>query len=213
MRIYHPKDPRDPAYASATIRGTWTPGRGPCPECKASTSELLAPLVVEWEPGSDVVGDFVWPGFDNVVVVSDRVRRALEEQFPCDFRPVEMRQDPGVRRPAKQTGRTKPRVWLPYRGPPLWWWLVPLGSASLDMKASNWTYEKHCSTCGKEHWRVPRENRHTIVDRSSWTGHDIFTIRGAGWVFCTEKVRIWIAGQGFLNVAFTRDGWISESVR
>lgn len=207
--IYHLRDPRDPRFASAALRGTWKRGGGLCPECGAGTSELIPPLIIEWETGSGVIGDFVWPGFDNLVVVSDRVRRAFQDRFPCTFHDVEMWQDPKLKRPSRETGRTKRRVWLPYGGPPLWW-LVPIGRAELDQNASNWVFEKKCSTCGRSYWDIPKEGRRTVLDRTSWTSHQIFGIQDVGWIFCTEEVKRFVENEAFTDVSFEEDGWIPD---
>ena len=39
MKIWRLIDPNDDRYARASRRGTWSPGKGLCPECKASREE------------------------------------------------------------------------------------------------------------------------------------------------------------------------------
>lgn len=83
MRVYHFAEPFDYRYARAGRRGTWFPNPGPgvCPECTASRQDRIAPLILEWLPDSDQVGDFTWPGVNDEVVVTQRVREFLDNNL------------------------------------------------------------------------------------------------------------------------------------
>lgn len=214
MELYHFVDPQDLRFARAGRRGTWfpTPGPGVCPECRRSRQERVPPLIIEWLPGSDEVGDFTWPGFNDEIVVTQRVREALECNFRgFEFHPIKIYQDPKLRRPERVTKTTTPRVWLPYEGLPLWD-LRPIAWCDLDHVASRVRLEKVCSTCGRPKYSVPPfDERHLVVNRSTWRGEDIFQIREyAGWVFCTDKVKGFIESLGFTNVGFILDGDIPQ---
>jgi len=205
--IQHLRDPRDPVYAEAIVTGTWIRG-GLCPECGAGTSKLVSPTVIEWQPGSDVLGDFTWAAFGSTAIVTERVRRQLEETFRCTFRNVKMQQSPRLKRPSRLTSRTKPRVWLPYTGPPLYE-LVTVGTARLDRAHSNWVLKDVCSTCGNESWRIPTVGRITIIDKRTWTGDDLFRLAEApGWILTTRAFRNFVESHGFTNVSFLEEGWI-----
>jgi hypothetical protein len=209
MKIFHFSDPLDHKYAYAVRQGTWSKEKGVCPECTAPLQSRIPPLIIQWEPYSDIIGDFIWPGTDDEVVVSNRVRLALKEQFPCRFAAIEMIQDPKVRKPKRITKRTKPRVWLPYEGSALWE-LIPIGKARLDREASNWILEKVCSTCGRQRFRGRHEGEHTVIDKKSWTGHEIFNLAERHWIYCTERVKEFIEANEFTNVSFLEDGWIPD---
>jgi hypothetical protein len=210
MRLYHFADPHIYWFAEAGRRGTWSPSPGLCPECQRDRSVRVPPLIIEWEPGSAQVGDFTWPGFNDELVVTQRVRDALEDRFCCmGFLSIVMQQHPRLRRPTRVTKRTKPRVWLPYEGPPLWQ-LRATTWCSLDHEASGVRLDKVCATCGKSIYLAPPfEQRHLVVLPSTWYGEDIFNIREyAGWTFCTERVKEFIEAQGFTNAGFALDGEI-----
>jgi len=215
MKLFHFHDPDDYRFAPAGRRGTWYPDPSPglCPECGTSRQKRVPPLILVWQPDSDQIGDFVWPGMDDEVVVTDRVQRVLRERFRgFEFQPIAMWQDPKLKRPQRITKRTKPRVWLPYEGPPLWdLWVTAW--CHLDLERSDETLEKECSTCGKKFYKGPSfEERHLVVDPVSWDGSDIFRIyEYSRWIFCTERVKEFIKQADFSNVSFLEDGEIPAS--
>ena len=69
LKLWRFSDPDDDRFARASRRGTWDHGH------------RVSPLVIEWEPDSDVVGDFVWPGLDSDIVVTEKVYKALASRF------------------------------------------------------------------------------------------------------------------------------------
>ena len=219
-------DPGDHRFASAGRRGSWTAEVGVCPECTASRQRRVQPLILVWQPGSDVVGDFVWPA--NDVVAAERVLAVLQKHFTgFEPGPVEMIDD-GAVRGAK---RGKPRVRLPYQGPPLYEvWVT--ASVHLDIERSSVELERRCGTCGTEFWQVygvERWDTHFDMDRRELVRTKterlpragIF-VRGAdlggaaifrmlefpGAVFCTDAVRELIGKEGFSNAGFLEMGEI-----
>ena len=210
IEIFHFHNPENFYFAQAGSLGTWfPPGQKPCPECTVSRQRRVPPLILEWEPGSDVVGDFVWPGFDDEVVVNQRVRDALEGRFRgFEFKPIEMWQSPRLNRP-KNPKRGKARVWLPYQGAPLWdLWVTAW--CRLDIEKSGLILKKVCSTCGEKYYtNSSSENSPLVVDRSSWGGELIFHIdEYPRWIFCLQEVKEFIERAEFTNVAFLRDGFL-----
>ena len=97
MKFYRLAHTSRHAFARAGRRGTWypNPGKGLCPECGRSKQERVKPLIVEWEPGSDLIADFTWPGLLDDLMVTERVRQCFEKcRFKgFEFGPVEMVQD------------------------------------------------------------------------------------------------------------------------
>ena len=65
MKLWRFADPFDYHFARAgRVGGTWQEG-----EYRFRRKAI----VIEWEPDSDVVGDFTWPGLDTDVVVTAQV--------------------------------------------------------------------------------------------------------------------------------------------
>jgi hypothetical protein len=214
MKLYRFREPFDYRFARAVRLGTWYPDPGPgvCPECGTSQQQRIPPLIIEWLPDSDQVGDFTIAGFGDDVLVTQKVREALETRFRgFEFHPVEMYQHPRLKRPQRITKRSKPRVWLPYEGPPLWD-LRPTSVAQWDRERSTIEIIKVCGTCGRTDSRMPTdETRHLVLDPNTWGGEDIFwTYEPGGFIYCTEELKEFIEAQGFTNVAFEQDGEIPE---
>src|SRR6266498_180348 len=210
MKIYHFHNPYDYRFAQALRRGTWYPkGATICPECNTSRQKRVSPLIIEWEPGSDVIGDFVCPG-DDELVLTQKVRDVFERQFQeIEFGPVEFWQEPRLKQPKKITPRSKPRVWLPYTGPALWD-VIPMKSCNLNHAKSGVSIVKECRTCGKTIYKTPPWNqRHLVVDPATWNSENIFHIHEySGGIFCTERVKGFVEKSGFTNISFLEDGEI-----
>ncbi len=234
MRLYEIADPflRDSStlvFARAHLVGTWTESTGLCPECGASSQRRIRPLIMEWEPESDVVGDLVWVGFDGLAV-TQRVFAELQERFGAlEAGPLEMVQDPKLKRPQRVTKRSKPRVWLPYEGPELVeLWAIHWVHADLD--CSSLRLDLRCGTCGTDFWKVvgmerweiawdPErlKGRDVIIPRRPGKGifvheaeleeHEIFHVFEApGGLFCTQGAKEYMVGAGYTNVAFREVG-------
>lgn len=212
-RLYCPEDPHDCSFAQASRLGTWYPESGPgiCAECGVSTQKRVAPLIIEWEPGSDLVGDFTWPGVGDEIVVKQRVREVLEARFRgLAFFPVEMYQHPKLKRPDKANKRSKPRVWLPYEGPTLWD-LQTSVTCGIDLQRSSVSIERQCQTCRRVIFRFPRwQDRSLVIDPTTWNGEDVFRIRELPVLVVTEEVKHLIEGESFTNVRFWLVGEIPD---
>jgi hypothetical protein len=212
MKMYHFGDPHDPQFASAMRIGTWSaaPGPGVCTECTATLQRRILPLIIEWEPGSDRIGDFTWPGFDDELVVNDRVRQMFEDLFDnLEFHPIEMTARSLV---ANGNGRRpKPFVKLPYDGPALWD-AQPTSRCPLDLDRSGIRLSRVCNTCGYEFYDTPAfRDRHLVLDKSKWRGEDVFrTNVYPDWIFCTERVKTAVDQHRFTNVTFHLDGHIPD---
>lgn len=210
MKIYHFHNPYNYRFAQALRRGTWYPkGAKVCPECHTSRQKRVSPLIIEWEPGSDLIGDFTCPG-DDELVIAQKVRNVFEGRFrEIEYRPVEFWQEPKLKQPKKLTPRTKPRVWMPYTGPTLWN-VIPRVWCYLDHAKSGVSIKKVCSTCGNTIYeKPPWRQRHLVLDLSTWNGEDIFHIHEySGAIFCTERVKEFVQNSAFTNITFLEDGEI-----
>jgi hypothetical protein len=191
-------------------------------------------MVIEWEAGSEIVGDFTWVGFGAEAFVTEAVLEALSERLSgFEPGPVEMFEEPDLDR-AKET---KPRVWLPYEGPRLFellitdWVHLDGGRSSIRPSAPK------CSTCGSEAFHVEGvERRDSRWDKGrkelvrihrprlpgqgiyiaehDLGGTSIFRIyEQPGAVFCTDRVRDFVSERGFSNVSFLERGETFDSRR
>ncbi len=227
--------PNDKQFAEAYIGGNWEPEDPPfCEECTSTQVFRCQPLDLEWEPGSDRIGDFVWaPGFCDVAI-QEVVCNALLERFRgFEKGPVEMIQEPTLRKPKRITKRTKPRVWLPYEGPPLFeLWVTtvvpmhPNTSATLIEECHSCDYKdyrlegieeiesSYDSSSGKlmyEHKaRIPGQG--IFVSETELNGADIFRVAEfSAWILCTNRVKEFIEQEGFTNVMFLEYGDVLQN--
>lgn len=186
------------------------------------------PLVFEWEPGSDLIGDFTWPDGARVAVKGP-VYEALAQRFRgIHAEPVEMVQDPKLKRPKRPTKRTKPRVWLPYVGPEL----VELWPERTVPFLPHTTLDIHlrCEDCGRElpnisgfeykahKWnpklmdlvpdlqpRIPGQGLFVAATEIGDT--PIFRVEEfTEMILCTDEVKTFIQEKGFTNVDFWEYG-------
>lgn len=215
MKIYQFADPKRYQFARASRRGTWSNDK---------PSKRIRPLIIEWEPGSDTFGDFIWPGFNTDVVVVEKVGKTLVEIFDgFDLGPVEFFQDPKVKKPIKISKATKKRIWLPYNGPTLYdLWTTSWIHLDLDRSTVEKNEEGNYNLLNAEYWdnkwdsisgellwfHVPRvEGMGIIIQSSNISDCDVFRIHELhGPIFCKEQVKIYIEEQGFTNVSFLEVG-------
>jgi hypothetical protein len=211
MRIWQFSDPHDHRFARATRRGTW----------EGKPSRRVQPLVVEWEPDSNLVGDFTWPGFGSDIMITDRVGEALLAAAVSGFElgPVVMQENSER---AKRRSK-KPRVQLPYRGSQLWdLWVTAWANIDLDRS----TVRTVSRADGSEYFEVSGverlettwdQQRMELVERrhSRVEGHGLFvaSVRGIvrvqefpGCILCTDDVKRLIEEHGFTNVSFLEMG-------
>jgi hypothetical protein len=169
---------------------------------------------MKWEPGSNVIGDFTWPGFnDDMVVTLDAGRRLAERFARFDLSPVEMI-------PGESTSREAPCVSLPYEGPPLRDLFV---TASVPFDSARSTFDEDGTPVGVGRYEFtvdPQTRRRTIrrvarvpgrgvfVRGRDIEGLDIFKVQSWVWNFCTDRVRDFVLEAGFSNVDFHEVGEI-----
>ena len=189
------------------------------------------PLSLEWDPGFDTVGDFteVWA----YVAVTKPTYEVLASHFKgIHAGPIEMIQDPKLKRPMKPNRRTKRRIWLPYTGPELVELVVERVVPYLP--SSTWELTRTCKECGRESrdlvgvgekghrynialgdlvpFHQPRiPGKGFFVAASAVGDTPIFRFReNEGGIFCTDEVKNFIEGQGFTNIDFCEYGDIVD---
>ena len=197
MTFFLLDDPMKPdRFAQYAHIGTWTDGEI-CKECGVNSQWLTEPMQIEWDPGTETIGDFSWCGY--TCVVTARVRRFLtQNDFACRFGRVE------VMPPRYRT--RMPRVPYPYTGPKLNW-LRPVKRLSLNEGRSGVTMESDCWACGMRRYTFKREG--LVIDAESWSGEKMFRIshfdRSAA-TFVTEDALKELTDQGFTNLCPLKAG-------
>lgn len=192
MRIYLLDDPSTPAaFARFAVVGTWTGGHI-CNCCGESTARLVEPIEIEWDDGTDHIGDFSWGGYQ--CVVQERVRDFLRSHgFEVGFGDVR------VVRPTERAKR--PRVPFPYHGPRLSW-IVPAVKLFVDEQRSGIRVLSDCEVCGERRYSFKREG--LVLGSAAWRGEKIFTVAQfsrSGALFITEDALQTLTKGGFSNLS------------
>ena len=142
---------------------------------------------------------------------------------------IEMVQRRGLRPPKNPARVRKPRVWLPYQGPPLQaLWVTK--HVPLDFERSSVRQINECSTCGGRQYETEgveksvfdlNKNRTAVVtthtpraagkgfyiDHRELDGVGIFRlIELEAMILCTDPVKKCIEQHGFTNIAFLEYG-------
>ena len=213
MKLWRLSDPYNYGFArSGRVGGTWQ---------EAEYRERKHPIIIEWEPDSDIIGDFTWPGLATDILVTDRVGSIITASQVEGFEllTVEMRENSEPKkRPSK--GR---RVRLPYSGPRLWdLWVTAW--THIDRSRSTITVtEREDGSVAYEVSGVERRERiwdqrqmelvTKISPRTEGQGLFVPPIRGIfrieefpAWVFCTNDIKQLIEKHGFTNVSFLEMG-------
>jgi hypothetical protein len=240
MKIYRLTEPRRSQAACFTFEGTWrriVARDGLCPACTSPPDVALSPpFVIKWLPCGDRVADFVWPqGGGGGPVVRSEVGLRLTACFRgFDLADVHMVQEPHLKRPARPTKRTKPRIWLPYEGPALNYVHVTT-TVHLDERRSTGHFNLDCKTCGRRVFMPVGVEEHSIeygqycpgagipitpvdrrrdpgagvyVHKRDLGGADVFNVEEVPFAFCTEAVRECVLAQGYTNIDFWEYGEI-----
>ena len=120
-----------------------------CEACGAATVPQTFAIQVEWDDGSDLLGDFVHAGAK--IVTRRTIGETLQTRFGgITLGEVAMPDHPNLRRPKRVTKRTPRRIWLPYEGPELCY----LDPVDVDLDPSSTIeIDKHCQECGTIRYR------------------------------------------------------------
>lgn len=149
MKIWRIAEKLKTSYAQAWRHGAWTEGKL-CDECGTSSESRKKPLILEWAYGSNRIGDFVWPGGSEECAVSERIQPIFHQLADVCFGAVEMTQD---ERTPRRKAQARPRVWLPYEGPPIHELWINTHIHAERNKSTLYTQHK-CHTCGSTAFRL-----------------------------------------------------------
>lgn len=216
MKIWAFDNPGDRKFAYASTTGACWDKKG---------EQRLQPLVIEWEPGSMLIGDFnvgSWGVFVKREVADELLRLGVRGFEPG---PVEVRENSEQSR-----RRAKNRVKFPYEGPPL----AELWVAKwVRMDPERTTYEEERLSDGRvrkslvgitrketdwnretfeysERWIPRKPGKGLYVRRKELGGCQLFAVNefheypGRPW--CTDDFKKLVESKGYTNVAFREIG-------
>lgn len=230
--IWHIVGSLESSFAGCLHRSPVETVHRPCTGCyEGAVLHIPYPITIEWNVGSNHVGDFSWPGSGRSIV-KETVFEKIVNAFPIvRSEPIEMFQDPALKIP-KNKKRAKPRVWLPYEGPRLLE-MVPIHSVPAHTRTT-WAIMSRCRVCGRDGIRLDgyelREHRWSQekkdlipFHRKREPGHGLFVsgqlIKGRSifrvdelyaWIFCTNEFKHFIEDQGFTNIDFLEYGEVVD---
>lgn len=232
MKIFSLRDPLDDRFAAANPFLE----RGATEVCAACGRVLAVPVVpmIEWEPGSALVGDFTWTGLWDPIVTA-RVKSVFEQEgvTGISYGAVQMIQRPSAKRPARTNNRSKAQVWLPYEGPGLFSTAITT-AVPIDESQSTAKKRSACDRCGlfgytwsgvelieHEKWvpgqamarkrtaRVPGQGAYVLHSKLGDAG--CFRLGGPRLgIACTERVRDVILRAGLTNIDCFEMGEVIE---
>lgn len=231
-RVWRPMGIEEPLYADCLHRSPPEVLARPCKGClEQATLQTSYPIIIEWSPGSSLIGDFTWPGSGRVIVKA-RVFEEISKHFNVvRAGAVEMFQDPRLRVP-KRKHRAKPRIWLPYEGPSLVE-VIPVHTTHAHPRTS-WRVEFRCDLCGSEMKRldgfeqrgsrwdqttqrlvpfsIPREpGKGIILSLESIGRHPIFFVSELlPWLLCTDEFKDFAEAKKYTNIIFAEYGEIVD---
>ena len=189
-------------FAGFSPVGTWVDDGTRCDVCHWHGQTRGEPLLVEWEPSSDVIGDFSWEHpYGFIFVVTDRVAEFLKvHQFECDLLQVEY--------VPPHSRRKRGIVPYPYDGPKQWW--VECNCfVDLDQKASGVKVETCCEACGRIEYTFRYKG--IVIRKRDWRRQKMFRMTTNGRskaTFVTEEGRMLLEMAGFTNMMFSEAGEI-----
>lgn len=170
--------------------------------------------VVEWpigkyESGSDKIGDFTWHGGTEEVLVTSRIIEILKRHAGhFKLHEVQMWQDPRLKKPGVVSKNTKPQVWMPYTGPPIFE-LEVTSFSDVDMQRGLVNVVSTCPDCGDIVYDSSRALR-LPIRFDAWDGSPIFRTHQFDMIFVTEDLLNELKRSGVTNWAIERGAVIVE---
>ena len=188
MNLYKLDEYRPYLYKRAIRRGTWV--------SEENHEKRVPPLLIEWLPGSDLLGDFVWPGFGGDVMVKKDVGIELEKYFSgFSLKPVLLEQT------SKEVSEYSD-VWVKY--------LVnydfnrtTIINDGLFIKEEGEHYKKSKNILGqiKEKCIAREKTKGLFISRNYFNDPSFFKlVDHPSWIFCTEEVKVFLDQKKYTNI-------------
>jgi hypothetical protein len=217
-RIWRLSDPSNATFARVIRNGYWYSGR-------EATDPMDVQLVIEWKSAGAICPDFLWPGFDDDVVVASDIGQELNQRFK-GFQLVNVMQKGSP--PRKRSAKPGLQVPLVQREPReyhvLW------VRTFVDHDKDTTTIKEELETDGgtrtildgiervETEWipdpgvllkkRIPRvESKGLFVRREALGKYAIFRVRQ--WpvaIMCTQEAKDFIEENKYTNIGFKEMG-------
>jgi len=213
MKLWNLDVPLGSMYAQ--LQSIYTP-----PEeihCETCNRSKNSELVVEWEDGSDLIGDFIACGAR--IVAKKKIVDDITKNFKGVFkRKIHYFDHPQLYK--KKSKKIRKRIWLPYEGPEL---------CEIDVvkevdlhESSTVVIDEICSKCGgiiyggingveinDSSHSIPRiSGKGLFVDADELDGYDIFKIKYTWIILCTDNFKTFVESNCYTNVQFLEYGEI-----
>lgn len=162
---------------------------------------FVEPYQIEWQVGSDLIGDFSWVRCDYNILIREKVKNFLQERvFECGFGKTEIV-------PPERKRKKVRRVEYPYEGENLYL-LLAKKSLNLDIKKTGLKVKLDCKVCGNLMHTFQRDG--IVIPKNEWSGEKIFNITQFGSVitYVTEDGLQEILSQNFSNFGYREVGVI-----
>lgn len=178
MKFYCIRKIKSNKYADFSHVGTWSELTESCDECDYTNEKLIEPLLIEWETGSDIIGDFSYCGA-TVLVTNQVMDTLIDLKFDLEFRQVI------VQRNTDKIKKNEKIVRFPYAGPPLNW-IVPKTLVPIDINSNGIVVEK-CTKCHREDFQFKSSG--LVIDKKKVNSAKIFGLElyGASLVYISEN--------------------------
>lgn len=189
-----------------------------CPTCGSIIDPIHEQLTVEWDDGSDQIGDFVHAGAD--IILQTRVAEQLRQiSSGFSYSDVTFYDHPNLRAPSTAlTNDRNRRVWLPYNGPSLSQLLVERKVRLAEQSTAE--IDHVCETCTRIRYKrifgverkshrisQPRvEGQGLFIVAEDLKGDEVFSPIGTSLTLCTSRVKEFIESRNFTNIEFLNYG-------
>ncbi len=162
----------------------------------------IEPYQIEWEDGSDIIGDFNYDFYN--IVINEKVKKYLQEkEVECNLGKIEIL-------PPESKKKKVKRVEYPYKGPNLYL-LTPKKSLNLDIEKTGLKVKLDCKKCGNLLYHFKMDG--VIIPNKNWNGEKIFKINQFGSIiYITEDFLKDILPQNFSNFGYKEAGIIEYTV-
>lgn len=208
-------------FVVGSYRPSWWHWDDRCPKCGLNIATTrLVPWKMEWEEGSDCIGDFAgysapcwYPIAQRKVIDFFHNNNFFINTFETVFKAV----------PPPSPRSRKPRYPIvfttPYEGPPFWG-IAPRYGVHLNEEKSQKTRLSSCSVCGclqyeRNLWDSWRK---IVVDEEEWNGLKLFGVFELGsmltpgdGVYISEEGYDELMKQGFSNLRCREAGRIEKA--